>query len=150
MYSGGPKRSANVGERRREQHQADHAQRAGDEGADRRDGERRPGAPVLRHRVAVDAGHHRRGLARYAHQDRGGGAAVHRAVIDAGEQHDGDDRVQAEGRGQQQADAGERPQARHHADQRADQAADERVHQHRRLQRDREAQHQVIESFNHA
>ena len=46
-----------------------------------------PARPFLRHGVAVDAGHHRGGLARNAHQDRGGRAAVLRAVVDAG-QHD--------------------------------------------------------------
>ena len=47
-----------------------------------------PARPFLRHRVAVDAGHHRGRFARNAHQDRGGRAAILRAVIDAGEHDD--------------------------------------------------------------
>ena len=74
--------------------------RSGDERADRRDRERRTGAPALRHGIAIDAGHHRSGLPGNAHQDRSRRAAVHRAVINAGEQHDGDDRIQAERRRQ--------------------------------------------------
>ena len=53
----------------------------------RGDRQRRPGAALPRHLVAVDAGDDRRGLARQVDQDRGGRAAVLRAVIDAG-QHD--------------------------------------------------------------
>ena len=51
--------------------------------------------------------------------------------------------------GKQQADSRERSHAREHADQRADHAADERVHKDRGLQRDREAQHQILESLCH-
>ena len=148
-YSGGPKLSAKRGERRREQHQRDHADRAGHERADGGDRQRRAGAALARHRVAVDAGHHRRGLARDAHQDRGGRAAVHGAVVDAGQQHDRRGRRQAEGHRQQQADAGERPQPRQHADQGADDAAEHGIGQHRRLQRDREAESEVVQGFDH-
>src|SRR4030065_157777 len=45
--------------------------------------------------------------------------------------------------------ASARPARRHKADQRADQAADERVDQDRRLQRDREAQQQILKSLCH-
>src|SRR4029078_7915965 len=41
-----------------------------------------PGASLLRHLVPVEAGHDRRGLARYVQQDRGRRAAIHRAVED--------------------------------------------------------------------
>ena len=85
-----------------------------------------PARPFLRHGVAVDAGHHRGGFARDAQQDRGGRAAILRAVIDAGEHHDRLGGVEPEGQRQQDGDAGERADARQHADQRADQAAEER------------------------
>ena len=137
------------GERRREQHEADDAERARDERADRRDRERRSRAAFLRHRVAVDARHHRGGLARYAHEDRRRGAAVHRAVIDPAQQHHRDDRVQPERRGKQQADAGERPEPRHHAHERADHAARKRVDQYLRLERDRKPEHEVVEGVDH-
>ena len=138
-----------VGQRRGQEHQAHHAGGAGDVGADRGDGQRRPAPPLARHGVAVDAGHHRGGLAGNAHEDRGRRAAVHGAVVDAGQHHDGARGVQAEGRGQQQADPRQRPHAGQHADQRADQAADERVHQNRRRQRDREAEAEVGERLQH-
>ena len=75
-------------ERRRDQGEHQDAESAGDPGADRGDAERRAGAALLRHGIAVDAGHHRGGFARDAHQDRGGRAAILRAVVDAGEHHD--------------------------------------------------------------
>ena len=49
--------------------------------------ERRAGAALLRHLVAVERGDDRGHLARDVHQDRRGRAAVLRAVVDAGE-HD--------------------------------------------------------------
>ena len=127
VYSGGPNRSANDASVGAMNMSATTRQRAGDERPDRRDRERRTRAPALRHRIAIDARHDRRRLAGNAHQDRSRRAAVHRAVVNAGEQHDGDDRIQAECGGQQQADSRERSQARQHADQRADHAAGERV-----------------------
>ena len=63
------------------------ADRAGDERGDGGDRQRRAGAALLRHLVAVDAGDDRRGFARHVDEDRGGRAAILRAVEDAG-QHD--------------------------------------------------------------
>ena len=142
-----PQREAR--ERRRHHGEHDHAEGAGDERADRRDAERRAGAALLRHRVAVDAGHHRGGFARDAHQDRGGRAAILRAVIDAGEHHDRLGGVEAVGHRQQDADAGERADAGQHADQRADQAAQEGIEQHVGPERDREAEQQAVEGCFH-
>ena len=76
-----------VGQRRGRQHQQDGRDRAGEEGAQRGGGERRAGAALFGHLVAVDRRDHARTFARQVDQDRGGGAAVLRAVIDAG-QHD--------------------------------------------------------------
>ena len=136
-------------ERRRDQGQHHHAECAADPGADRRDAERRAGAAFLRHGVAVDAGHHRRGFARNAHQDRGGRAAILRAVIDAGEHDDGLRGVEAEGHRQQDGNAGQRPDARQHADQRADQAAEKRVPQVGRRKGDGKAVCQAEEGGFH-
>ena len=124
------------------------AERAGDERADRRDAQRRAGAALPGHGVAVDAGHHRGGFARDAQQDRGGRAAVLRAVIDAGQHHDRLGGVEPEGERQQDADAGERADARQHPDQRADQAAEEGVPQHVGPQRDRKPEQQAVEGFH--
>ena len=122
-----------VRERRRDQGEHDHAEGAGDPGTDRSDAERGAGAAVLRHGVAVDAGHHRGSFAGNAHQDRCGGAAVLRAVVDAGEHHHCAGGVEAEGRRQQNADPGQRSDPRQHADDGADQTAEEGVPQHARL-----------------
>ena len=136
-------------ERRRDQRQHDHAERAGDEGADRGDAQRGTGAALLGHRVAVDAGHHRGGFARDAQQDRGGRAAILRAVIDAGQHDDRLGRIEPEGERQQDRDAGERPDAGQHADQRADQAADKGVEQDIGLKRDRKSEREIVENGSH-
>ena len=136
-------------ERRRDHGQRDDAEGAGDERADRGDAERGAGAALLRHGVAVDAGHHRGGLARNPHQDRGGRAAVLRAVIDAGQHDDRLGGVEAERHRQQDADAGEGADAGQHADQGADHAAEKRIEQHVRPECDREAEHQAVDGRFH-
>ena len=93
---------------------------------ERRDRQRRAGAALPRHLVAVDAGDDRRGLARQVDQDRGGRAAVLRAVEDAGQHDQAGHRLEMEGQRQQHRDGGDRADAGQHADQRADQRADER------------------------
>ena len=87
-----------------------------------------PARPCLRHLVAVESGDHRGGLARNVDQDRGGRAAVLRAVIDAGEHDQRADRRQAEGDRQQHRDGGDRADAGQHADQGADQRAEQTEH----------------------
>ena len=76
-----------LGKRRREIGDHQRGDAAGDERADGGDAERRPGAALARHLMAVERGDDRRRFARDVDQDRGGRAAVLRAVIDAG-QHD--------------------------------------------------------------
>ena len=146
---GRPQAEGEVGERRREQHQRDHRQRPRDEGADGGDGQRGARAALLRHRVAVDAGHHRRRLAGDAHEDRGGRAAVHRAVVDAGEEHDGAGGVEPEGGGQQEADPRQRAHAGQHAHEGADRQPDEGVEEHAGRERHAEAQGQVLQGLRH-
>ena len=109
--------------RQRGDHQGGDAAR--EERADGGDAERHAGAALLGHLVAVQRGDHRRRLAGDVDQDGGGGAAVLRAVVDAGQHDQRADRIDAEGDRQQHGDGGDRPHAGQHADQRADQAADE-------------------------
>ena len=97
------------------------------ERADGGDAERRPGSPLLRHLVPVDAGDHRRRFAREIQEDGCGGAAVLRTVEDPGHEDDGGDgRADGVGRGQEQGDRGGGPQPGEHPDGGAEQRADER------------------------
>ena len=79
-----------------------------------------PGGPS----VAVETGHDRRGFARQVDQDGRGGAAVLRAVIDAGQHDERRNRRQVEGERQQHRDRDQRADARQHADHRADEHAE--------------------------
>jgi hypothetical protein len=84
---GGSQHQGRVRKRRSESYEPDHACRAADERADRRDPQSDAGLALPGHRIAVEHRHHRCGLARYAHQDRGDRTAVLCPVKDAGE-HD--------------------------------------------------------------
>ena len=90
----------------------DGRHRAGEERAERRDRERRAGAALARHLVAVDAGDHRGGFARQVDQNGRGRAAVLRAVEDAGEHDQSRHRLEVEGERQQHRDGRDRPDAR--------------------------------------
>ncbi len=136
-------------ERRRDNSKHQHAERAADPRANRCNAKRGAGAAFLGHGIAVDAGHHRRCLAGNAHQDRCGGAAILRAVIDTGEHDDRLRGVQTEGHRQQDGDARERTDARQHADERANQATEKRVPRVGRQQGDREAEIQTMKSCFH-
>ncbi len=113
-------------QRRAEGGDEDRADAAGEERSERSDRKRGPGAPLLCHLVAVDAGDDGRRLARNVDQDRGGRTAVLRAVIDAGEHDERRQRPEPEGDRQQHRDGGDRADARQHPDQRAEQAAEQR------------------------
>ena len=114
-----------IGKRRREGRDEQRADAAGEERAERRHHQRRAGAALPRHLVAVEAGDDRRRLARHVDQDRGGRAAVLRAVIDAGEHDQRRQRIEPEGDRQQHGDGRDRADAGQHADQGAEQAADQ-------------------------
>ena len=86
-----------------------------------------PGLPRARHRVAIERGHERRFVARDVEQNRRDAAAVHGAVVDAGEQ---DERgrgpqAQAEDHGNQNGHAVGWAEAGQGADQGAQKAADQ-------------------------
>ena len=100
---------------------------AGDERADRGDAERRPGAALARHLVAVERGDDRRRFTRDVDQDRRGRAAVLRAVIDAGQHDQRRRRTEVERERQQHRHRRHRTDAGQHADQRAEEAADEAI-----------------------
>ncbi len=115
------------GQRGRQEHQAEDAQRPGDEGADRRYPQRRAGPAVLAHLVAVEAGHDGGGLARQVHQDGGRRTAVHGPVVNAGKHDDGGRGVHPEGEGDEHGRPGNGPDAGEDADDRPHRHAEEAV-----------------------
>ena len=137
-----------LGKRRSEigHHQRGNA--AGDERADRRDPERRPGAALARHLVAVERGDDRRRFTRDVDQDRSGRAAVLRAVIDAGQHDQRGRRPKPEGERQQHRHRRHRADAGKHADQRAEEAADETIDQVLPSQRDAKTEDEIAEGFH--
>ncbi len=118
-----------VGDHRRQQRQRQRPDRPGDERAQRGRRQRGGPAPGARHLVALDGGDDRRGLAGRVEQDRRRRAAVHAAVVDAGEHdHRGRD-VQLVGQRQQQCDGHRRSDAWQHPHGGADEHAEQRVQQ---------------------
>ena len=101
--------------------------------------ERRPAAAGLGHLVALERGRHRGALAGRVDQDRGGRAAIHAAVIDAGEHDQRAAGIELVGDRQQQRDRQRRADAGQHADRGAEQHADQRIEQVHRLHGDRHA-----------
>ena len=132
--------------RQRRRGKADDERRdhAGEQRGERRRGQRRSGAALLRHRVAVERGHDGRRFARHVDQDRRRRAAVLRAVEDAGQHDEAGHRLEIERHRQHQRDGRDRTDARQHADQRAAEAADQADQQVGRRQRDTEAEVEVV------
>ncbi len=128
-YSAGPNLSATSASGGANAATSNVANGAGDERADRGDRQRRAGAPLARHLVAVEAGDHARRLPGQVDQDRRRRAAVLRAVVDARQHDQRRDGRQRVGDRQQHRDGRHRPDARQHADQRAEQHAAEAVEQ---------------------
>ncbi len=124
-----------------------HATR--EERADGGDGERRSRPALLRHLMAVETGDDRRRLARDVDQNRGGRAAVLRAVIDAGKHDQSADGRQPEGDRQQHRYGGDCSDAGQHPDQGADQGTDHAEQEVVRSKRDPEAQIKVGEQVRH-
>ncbi len=108
----------------------------GEERAHRGNAERRSGASLPRHLMAVDGGDDGRSLARDVDQDGGGRAAVLGAVVDAGEQDQRRFRHQRERDRQQHRHCGHRADAGQHADDGAEQHADEAIGDVLQRQRD--------------
>ena len=136
------------GQRQAQQRDHHRRHRAGEERGDGGDRQRRAGAALAGHLVAVDAGDDRGGLARHVDEDGGRRAAVLRAVEDAGQHDHGRRRRQAEREGQQHRHRGERRDARQHADQRADHHAGETEQQVLPARRRGEPERQVVEQLH--
>jgi hypothetical protein len=107
-----------------------------------------PARPWRRHLVAVDAGDHRRRLARHVDQHRGDGAAIHGAVVDGAQHDDGAGWIEAEGERDQDRRCRPPARGRQHADQCAQRAAREGVEQVLPGQRRGEAREQVAERLH--
>ena len=126
---GRPELESEVHHRLGQEREPDGADGAGHERADGGGGEAAPARPrraILFPSMRGDDGG---ALARRVHQDRGGGSAVHGAVVDAGEQDEGGGGIDLVGERQQQGDGERRPQPRQHADGGADRDADQAPHQ---------------------
>ncbi len=122
---------------------------AGEERAERGGGERRAGLALPRHLVAVDGGDRGGRFAGQVDQDRGGRAAVLRAVVDAGEHDERGDRREGEGDRQQHRDGRGRADPGQHPDEGAEQHADEAVEQVDRGEGGLEAEGEVGEEVHH-
>src|SRR6266542_5556658 len=130
-------------ERRRGKRDQEGRGATGEERTECGDAQRRSGAYLPRHLVAVGGGDDRRRLARDVDQDRRGRAAVLGAVIDAGEQDQRRFRLQRERDRQQHGDGGDRTYAGQHADDGAEQNADEAVSDVLDRQRDGKSQAEI-------
>ena len=128
-----------LGQRRGQGRDHEGRDGAGEERADRRDAERDAGPALPRHLVAVERGHDGARFAGDVEQDRGGRAAILRAVIDPRQHDQRRDRVEPEGDRQEDRDGRDRSDARQHADQGAEQAAGEAQGDVHRRKRDAEA-----------
>jgi hypothetical protein len=104
--------------------------------------------PRLGHLVALQSRDHGRGFTGRVEQDRGGRAAIHAAVVDAGEHDEGARRLDVVGDREQQRHGHRRADARQHTHGRAEHDADTGVQQIHRGQRGGEAVHQAIESVH--
>ena len=91
----------------REEGNPEGADRPGNERADGGGRERRAGPAVAGHLVALERRDDGGAFARGVEQDRGGRAAIHRPVINAGEENEGCSRLDLEGDRQEKRD-GER------------------------------------------
>jgi hypothetical protein len=100
---------------------------AGDERADGRRRKRLRSPARLGHLVAFDRRHHRRRFTGRIQQDGGGGAAVHTAVVDAGEHNEGAGGFQGVGDRKQQCHSHGGAKARKDADGGAQEYADHGV-----------------------
>ena len=143
-----PEQDRDLGEQGRKHHDADHGERAADEGADGDDGQRRAGAAFLGELIAVDRGDDGGGLAGDVEQDRRGRAAIHRAVEDAGHHDQARGRVEREGQRQDQRDAGDRAEAGQHADRGPCERADEGRQQIGRRRRNAQSIQQALEGVH--
>jgi hypothetical protein len=98
-------------------------------------GQRGTGAAALRHLESVERGHRGRRVAGRIHEDGGGRAAVHRAVVDAAEKNEGRRGVETERDREQQRDRCRGAEAGEDADRRPEHDAEQAEEQVRRSER---------------
>jgi hypothetical protein len=132
-------------QRRSDEDQAEDRDGATDEGPDGGDRQGRTTAALLGHLVAVDGRDGAGCLPRDAEEDRGDRAAVHRAVVDAGQHDDRRGGLHAVREGQEQRDGRRRPETGQHADDRPDEHADEDVQEVLRGRDDPEPVEEVVD-----
>ena len=120
-----PEQQRHLHQLRRQQHQPPGGEERADEGGDARQRQRLARPALLGHRVAVEAGHHRRLVAGDVEQDRADPPAIHRPVIDRGQQDQRRRRAEAQREGQrdQDRDAVRRAEPGQRAHDRAQKAA---------------------------
>ena len=143
-----PEDQRDAGQRRGEGGNHQCRNRAGDEGAYRRDPKRNARSALARHLMAVDCGDDSARLAGDIEQDRGGGAAILGAVIDAGQHDQRGGRIEPEGQREQDSDGRDRPDPRQDADQRPQHAAGKAEQDIGRRQRDAEAVAEILQEFH--
>ena len=134
-----PEADGDVDEPGGQEGDAERGDDAGHEGADGGGREGRPAAAGLGHAVALERRDHRRALARRVDEDGGGRAAIHAAVIDAGEHDERPARIHLEGDRQEQGDRERRADAGQDPDGGAEEDADQREQQLRGFQGDEKA-----------
>ena len=132
----------------REEGDAKGTDHASDERADGRGRERRAGAAVTRHFVTLERRDDGGALARRVEQNRRGRAAVHRAVIDAGEKNECRGRLDLEGDRQEQRDGQRRAEAGKDADRSSQRGAHQAPQEIHRSERDRKAVEKLREGIH--
>src|SRR5262249_18687941 len=132
----------------REECDAEGADHTGDERADGRGRERRAGAAVTRHLVTLERRDDGGALAGRVEENRRSRAAVHRAVIDAGEKNECRGRLDLEGDRQEQRDGQRRAEAGKDADRSSQRGADQAPQEIHRSERDRKAVEKLREGIH--
>ena len=103
--------------------QEDETDRPGNKGAHGRDEKSGASPPPLGHLIAVEGRHHGTRLAGNIQEDRGGGTAVHRPVVDPGKHDQGRYRGQSVRHPHQKRHGPDRPDTRQNADEGPDECA---------------------------
>src|SRR5690606_24730084 len=151
-----PEAERRIGQGRRQEHQPYQRDQPGDEGTDRRDGQSGTRLSLPGHLVTVQGGDHGGGFAGGVQENGGGRPAVHRSVVNPGQQDDG-----AGGRvfrrhsaghrrrdGNQEGHSAHGADPRQHADGRADQHPDKSEQQIVPLKGDEKPLHQILQRLH--
>ena len=145
---GRPQLDGQIGNDRRKQRDQHGGNGARHKRADGGGGQRRAGSPAFGHLVALHCGHHAGRLTRRVEQNRGGGAAVHRTVVDAGKKYHRGRSFNLDGDRQQHGYCYRRPDAGQHANSCAKRAADKTPEQIDRGGCSGKALHQLVKDIH--